>query len=298
MKPGALAVVAVCCATALAGVARAQLPSLKVYSAFQRIDPFGKVVAPDQPRRAGVLPREILSPAVARNAHASFHVAVTLPAGMPFKLFVGQNPENFFGVTMYKEVYQSRQGQWIPDGLEPVSLPYDGVLPEAARPIPGQTTVGFLLDLWVNKASPPERVRLELELFADGRWTVYPMEIRVMPAIVPSPTEVRVPLAAVDEPADTTARSVLRASRCATASQQPAAAGGDNLRRLALRNAAEDAALARVFEQRNGRGVLDNILSLAGVVNPAGLCEKPQFPADAGPEWYLKFRDNLYRMVD
>jgi len=56
--------------------------SLRVLSEFQRVDPFGDVVAVDRT----VNPREILSPAVARNAFASFHVAVSVPEREPFEL--------------------------------------------------------------------------------------------------------------------------------------------------------------------------------------------------------------------
>src|ERR1039458_368408 len=49
--------------------------SLQIYSEFQRIDPYGRIVPVDRSE----YPREILSPELARNAPASFHVAGTLP---------------------------------------------------------------------------------------------------------------------------------------------------------------------------------------------------------------------------
>ena len=54
--------------------------SLRVVSEFQRFDPFGNVVPVDHTGE----PREILSPALARNAFASFHVIVTIPERDPF----------------------------------------------------------------------------------------------------------------------------------------------------------------------------------------------------------------------
>lgn len=81
--------------------------TIRVYSEFQRIDPFGKVVAADA--GAAVQPREILSPAVVRNAFASFHVAVTAPVGTEFTLYEGQNPEGSFRVSVYKEVFARRK---------------------------------------------------------------------------------------------------------------------------------------------------------------------------------------------
>src|ERR1017187_5385935 len=56
---------------AAAAIAAAQ--TVTVYSEFTRVDPFGQVVRAD---RGANEPREILSPAIARNALSSFHVVV------------------------------------------------------------------------------------------------------------------------------------------------------------------------------------------------------------------------------
>ena len=58
-------------------------------------------------------------------------------------LYLGQNPDGFLGVTMYKEIHTLRGAEWLPDELEPVKLPIHGHMPDAAKPIPGQTTVTF-----------------------------------------------------------------------------------------------------------------------------------------------------------
>ena len=50
---------------------------ISVYSEFERFDPFGQPVAQDRDMQR----RELLSPAVPRNGHVSFHVVVTAPAG-------------------------------------------------------------------------------------------------------------------------------------------------------------------------------------------------------------------------
>src|SRR5512134_1590619 len=83
----------------------AQLPAVRVYSAFQRIDPTGKVVYADRPAAGEIRSREILSPGLARNSSTAFHVAVTVPPETGFALYVGQNPEGFLGVRMYKETF-------------------------------------------------------------------------------------------------------------------------------------------------------------------------------------------------
>jgi hypothetical protein len=90
---------------ALAVCGWGQTASVRVYSALQRIDPFGNVVSMDRPQRAGVKPREILSPAIGRNSHVTFHVAVTVPQGDNFTLYIGQNPDDYLGVALYKETY-------------------------------------------------------------------------------------------------------------------------------------------------------------------------------------------------
>jgi len=285
---------AVWCATMLAGAAQAQLPSIKIYSEFQRIDPFGAVVAPDRPRGEGVLPREILSPGLARNAHASYHAAVTVPPGMAYSLYLGQNPEGFLGVTMYKEVHTQHGEQWVPDQLQQVKFPYTGSLPDAAKPIPGQTTVTFLMDVWVAPDTEVRRTRLELQLFAAGRWIICPLEVRILSAIVPTHEISRASLAGIAEASDMTARAALRGYVCGqagTGAGEPA-----TIRGLILRNVSQDIALARSLEGKPGARVLPEILKLAGAGAAAKWCAAPVFPADLGPEWYLRLRDALNRM--
>jgi hypothetical protein len=67
---------------------------------------------------------------------------------------------------------------------------------------------------------------------------------------------------------------------------------------MILRNASQDIALARTLEKKPGERILPEILKLAGAGGAANWCEAPVFPADLGPEWYLKFRDALNRMVN
>jgi hypothetical protein len=282
----------------LVDAAQAQLPSIKIYSEYQRIDPFGQVASPDRPSREGVASREILSPGLARNAHATYHAAVTAPPGTPYSLYVGQNPADFLGVTMYKEIHVLRGAQWVPDQLEPVSFPYTGAFPDATKPIPGQTTVTFLMDVWVPFDTEARRTRLELQLFAAGRWIIYPLEVRVLPAIVPTHEVSRAALTGIDEASDMTARAVLRDYVCGQASAGASAAEPATVRRMILRNASQDIALARLLEKQPGERILPEILKIAGTGEAAKWCDAPVFPADLGPEWYLRLRDALNRMVN
>jgi len=254
------------------------------------------VVSADRARRAGIQPREILSPALARNAHAAFHVALTVPAGEEFSLYMGQNPEDYLGLSMYKETYLKRGEEWIPDGLEPVKLPYTGRLPEADRPILGQTTVTFLMDLWVPPEAEAMRTKVEPEVWVDGRWIIYPMEVRIVSATVPEHKESGVPLPAVDGPSDSAARAALRSYLCGETPGDYATRG--SLRWILLRDALQDMALARSLESPPGARLLPELLKLAGSGDDAKWCQAPVFPEDLGPEWYLRLRDTLYRMVN
>src|SRR5437763_9664299 len=85
--------------------------SLEVYSEFQRVDPFGSIVAADRAET----PREILSPAVARNGFVSFHVVVSGPAQTNYFLYVVTNPVSACRVALYKENFVKTRDGWVPD---------------------------------------------------------------------------------------------------------------------------------------------------------------------------------------
>jgi len=136
--------------------------SVEVYSEFQ---PFGR--APEAPE-----PREIISPAVARNGFATFRVLVNAPPGTSFFLFCQTNPPDIVQARLYKVALPS-------GGLEPVRSPNFGVVPE------GASSRAYLLDVWIPRdAEAGRRVRLELQLKI-GDWVVYPMELRIQKATVP-----------------------------------------------------------------------------------------------------------------
>jgi hypothetical protein len=279
-------------------IAPATAQSLQVYSEFSRPDPFGRIVAVDRARRPEVHPREILSPALARNAYTSFHIAVTVPPGRSFTLYVGENPEGAFQITVYREVCSLRGGSWIPDALEPVKLPYTAILPDPARPIAGQTTIAFWMDLWTPGKQRLARFKVEPQIYFEGRWISYPMEVRTVAAVIPLSLPRAVRLTAIGEPADAAARGLLLEYLCGTRAG-PTQAGARNIRRLIARNALQDMALAKALENKYGRDSLFwPISELTGATDPAGWCLQPVFPSDRGAEWYLKVRDTLYRMVD
>lgn len=133
--------------------------SVQVYSEFAQLNDSSEVVAPANPR-------EILSPAVARNAYSSFQIAIQVPKGTKFLVYIGQNPEDAAKVTLYRR----RAGK-----LEPVELPYSG-----------ESSQVLWMDLWVEANAAVRRVKIEPQVGIDGDWITYPMEVRVMEPVVPN----------------------------------------------------------------------------------------------------------------
>jgi hypothetical protein len=275
---------------AVLAVAGAQAQSIRILSALQRVDPFGAVVAADQAER----PREILSPALARNAFATFQVVVTVPAGQPHSLFVAQNPENAVGVAAYKPAFVKRGDAWIPDGLEPLTLSSTGEVPDVARQVPGQTVEVIWLDLWVSPSAPVRRTRLEVQLSVGGHWIIYPMELRIISPIIPGPAGHMEPLAPIEASIADTAAGPLRAWMCSPANATEE--GPLTVRRLVRRNARQDLALARELESKLGKPeLLSGILAALGATDRAQWCATPAATPAPGAEWYLSVRDYLYR---
>jgi hypothetical protein len=238
--------------TAVAGLAQ----PLQVYTELARLDASGKVLAPETPR-------EILSPALARNAFTSFQVAVTAAKGEHWRLFVGQNPENAVAVTLYRE--SGERAEQL-DRLERVELPAEGDGPAV-----------FWMDVWTAKGAPLERIKIEPQLDFHGDWVIYPIEGRVMEATVPDgPWR-----SGVAPPVE-----VMRGLLCKPGESTPATekAGAPppavTMARLHYRNAQQDVALA-------GRASRTDLTMLFGDCAAAA-------PDD--PEWYLRLRDYLFRL--
>jgi hypothetical protein len=265
---------------ALAGALAAQ--SVDVYSEFSRIDPFGEIVAADR----GGQPREILSPAVARNAWASFHVVVSAPPNTTYLLYVVPNPLNACRVELYKEHFEKTRAGWVPDRLTKLTrLPDFGAMPDPADGVEGQTTRAYLLDLWIPPDAAVAHFRLEVQLKV-GYWVVRPMEVRVIAPRVPDLRVATAPVALppVSAGADAVATGALLDS---TSRTYPAP---ETVRAIIRRNAVEDGALA---------GSLD-----AAIAGPEALRQRCKLlnPSNAAPratgaEWYLRLRDWIFNQA-
>jgi len=182
-----------------------------VYTEFARLDALGKVLAPETPR-------EILSPALVRNGFTSFQVAIMAEKGEPWRLFIGQNPDNAVTVTMYRETGQR---------LEPVELPVEGDGPAV-----------LWMDVWTARGAPVARIKIEPQLDYRQDWVIYPIEGRVMEATAgdgPAP------------PGSGDAVDVMRGLVCAAkpGEEVPSPASAPlTIARLRYRNARQDLTLA------------------------------------------------------
>ena len=193
---------------AMMTMAAAGAQPLRVVSEFAKIDEAGEVVAPETPR-------EILSPAIARNAYSSYQVIVQVAQGTKWLLYIGQNPEDFVKVAAYR-----RSG----DHLDPIRLPYDG-----------EGTQVVWIDVWADATVAARRTKLEPQVRIDGEWVIYPMEVRIRENVVPANV--------LKEDGTAHPMEVMRGFLCG---QKVAASASPQLTvtRLLFRNAQQDVGLA------------------------------------------------------
>jgi hypothetical protein len=181
---------------------------LRVFSEFVHVGPDGEPSLPASPR-------EILSPALARNSFATYQIVVKAGSGASSYLYVGQNPENILQVTLYREK--------------------SGVLTQVSQPVEIQGTEIIWMDVWVPREAPAVRMKLEPELYMNQDWVIYPMEVRVAEVVVPDGPRPY----GIANPMD-----VMRSFTCGTKLASGEAAGPITRASLSYRNALEDVALA------------------------------------------------------
>ena len=233
------------CALRLSG----QHAELRIYSEFDRLNTSGELVEA-VPGRA---PQEIISPAVARNAFTSFHVAVTGRPGILYWFAIQSNPPNVFGIRVYKE--SPAPSSSVLDELreEPKPTYFLGVMPDSGTQV-------YLLDIWSPAVAPVRTVRLEV-LVKEAYWVVAPMEVRIQRATVPrlNPQVCCVSLPTADHPAESFAwEPLLMGFTQAPLRFIPAPV---NVRAVIRRNAMQDAALVRSLPISEQRILLDRVLS-------------------------------------
>ncbi|MBL8236592.1 MAG: hypothetical protein JNM66_04185 [Bryobacterales bacterium] len=260
------------------------LPAQELYvrSEFQRVGHDGKVIPADKADR----PREILSPALARNGFASYMLTANVPAGIEYSLEIGQNPENTARVVIYRQHYLANG---VPDHLEKVALPVNGKTTK-------EENLTFWLDLWIGNDAPVRRFKIEVQLWVGDRWVLYPMEARIVEARIPPFQPKFWGMPAPEARADAAMIGPWRDHLCRPLKSefQPK---DTTIRLLQQRNIQQDVALAKKL----GRDVAIKAFVHAGIppemALPDAWCAAPpdQWRTPLSSEWYLKLRDQLYR---
>lgn len=261
---------------------------LHVYSPLTRVDPSGAVLSQD---RGTADPRHILSPGVPRNGSSPLRLVVEMDKPDYYYLDIGQNPENAVKATLYKENFVETPAGFVPDSLQEVSIPYRG-FPADFR-LPGQKVVTFWLDMFVAKDATVERIKVEPQLYVDSLkdWTVYPMEVRVQEPVLPAARQTGYgPLPQTSAPADAAGFAPLMAAICGKQIEEKREPSQQLTNRDLLRRyVAQDLALAKDPVKLKAA-----FTKASGVSNLQQWCEAGKTPA-AGPEWYLRLRDLIYR---
>lgn len=216
--------------------------TVQVYSEFARLSETGDPVSPLEPR-------EILSPAIVRNAFTSFQIAVQVPKGIMFHLYMGQNPEGALKATVYRRAGEK---------LEPVGLPYGA-----------ESSQVFWMDVWADGNAPVRRVKLEPQVYVNGDWITYPMEMRVSEVLLP------------DVPPGS-APPTLRAYLCSDSAAKPTSATSDVASKRE-RNERQDVVLAARSPLL--REELKKVMGGCSASLPS--------TTTADPESYLRLRDLL-----
>ena len=254
-----------------------------VRSEFQRPAQDGQVLPIDRMNQKG---REILSPPVLRNAFSSFHVTLEAPAGTPVTVYIGLNPDNALKPTLYLEKHLPN-GE--PQDLEEVKLPY-------SAKIPTQGALNFLLDLWVAPDAKVERVKVEPQMWIPDRWITYPMEVRVLEAVVPKYTLSSLKLPESEARADRIAYPRMREFLCQAVSSPAEKLARPNVLSLMDRNVAQDIALAGKLPREQA---LQGLLGPTGISTAEAWCDSTKSgPLESLPtEWFLRVRDFLYRVA-
>jgi hypothetical protein len=253
-----------------------QAQILQVLSEFRRVDAAGKILPSDSPGK----PREILSPGLVRNGYHSIRFVIRPPANKPYTVELAQNPDAAIELRLYRE-----KG----DTLVPVKVPVAAM---------GGIVETYWLDMRVPKDAEVRRVRVEVQLHDGDTWHIHPMEVRILPAVLPSlkvSSGAQAPLGAVS---DANARLPWREWLC---NETPKAAvpvpRALSVRAMLRRNALQDVALGRLLGLKWGKErLLGNIAESLGTPDiPTWCAAPPTAPHPDGPERYLKLRDMLYR---
>jgi hypothetical protein len=151
---------------------------MRALAEFFRPDPFGGIV--ESERSSGTW-LDAIKVTAARGSYASFHViakeckACQLSLRFPLP------------VDLYREWFHlnAPDGKYYPDALIPVHCPYRFQIPDADNRIPGQSSQGFWIDLWIPPSAKVQIYAGAVELSNGSERKAIPIELSVLPAVVP-----------------------------------------------------------------------------------------------------------------
>ena len=153
---------------------------LRALPEFFRPDPFGGIVESD---RDGAGWLTAIKAKAARGAYVSFHLVAGGSGAGECALSID------FPLTtdVYREWFHlnTADRKYYPDALIPVRSPYRFQIPSSDNAIPGQTAQAFWIDFWVPASTEPKTYRGRARLSDGSGQRTIPIEISVLPAVVP-----------------------------------------------------------------------------------------------------------------
>jgi hypothetical protein len=158
---------------------------LQATEEFRRPDPFGGIVAADGDVSTF---KRTLSLEGARGSYVSFHLAAQLPHPGPYALtFRFEGDAGKLQAEIFREWFHFTDSdkKYYPDALIPTSQPYRSRMPEPDNQIANQTAQSFWVDLWIPPDARPGAYRARAVLEAGGTSSTLPIELRVLPAVIP-----------------------------------------------------------------------------------------------------------------
>ena len=120
----------------------------------------------------------------ARGSYASFHLSAKVERPQACQLSL-RFP---LPADLYREWFHfnAPDGKYYPDALIPVKSPYPFQIPDAENRIPGQSSQGFWVDLWIPPSAKAQVYRGTVELSSGSERKVIAIELSVLSAVVPA----------------------------------------------------------------------------------------------------------------
>lgn len=159
---------------------------------FLRPDPFGGIVSIDKatasPQPGFHDTRRPLSLTVSRGGYVSFHLVVKMPEGGSYQLNLTLDDKSSkLQMDLFREWFHFTDSDrsYYPDALIPVSIPYTASLPDPDNRIEKQSASAFWVDIWIPPDAAPGLFRGRAVLQAGKQQRVLPIELTVLPAVIP-----------------------------------------------------------------------------------------------------------------